>query len=95
MQIEVNGQPAECSEQITLARLLEDMGYGDQRVAVEHNRQIVPSEQHADTRIASGDTLEIVHAIGGGQAVSERDTFTVAGRAFNARYWSAPANTPI
>lgn len=85
MQIEVNGQPAECTEHTTLDRLLDDLGYGEQRVAVEHNGQIVPRESHPQTPIAGGDTLEIVHAIGGGQATSVSDSLTIAGRQFGSR----------
>ncbi|WP_423821552.1 sulfur carrier protein ThiS [Salinisphaera sp. SPP-AMP-43] len=85
MQIEVNGQSTECAESVTLAQLLETLGYGEQRIAVEHNGEIVPNPQHADTMLGAGDRLEIVHAIGGGQATAEADTFTVAGRSFNSR----------
>jgi thiazole synthase len=85
MQIEVNGAPTECAEQTTLARLINDLGYGDQRIAVEHNGQIVPRDRHEQTLIAPGDTLEIVHAIGGGQAVSESDSLTIGGRKFESR----------
>ncbi|AWN16368.1 sulfur carrier protein ThiS [Salinisphaera sp. LB1] len=85
MQIEVNGQSRECAERATLSRLLDDMGYGDQRIAVEHNGEIVPRDRHAETTISPGDRIEIVHAIGGGQATSEADAFTVAGRSFASR----------
>jgi len=85
MQIEVNGQPAECIDNPSLERLLKDLGYGEQRVAVEHNGQIVPKAQFADTAIAAGDTLEVVHAIGGGQATTVSDQLIVAGRAFDSR----------
>ncbi|MES1924649.1 sulfur carrier protein ThiS [Salinisphaera sp. T31B1] len=85
MQIEVNGAPAECAEHATLAQLIVDLGYGDQRIAVEHNGQIVPRDKHPETLIAPGDTLEIVHAIGGGQAVSESDTLRIGERRFESR----------
>ncbi|MBC2730659.1 MAG: sulfur carrier protein ThiS [Thiobacillus sp.] len=35
-------------------------------IAIEKNGEIVPRSQHADTRLASGDRLEIVVAVGGG-----------------------------
>ncbi|WP_348764843.1 sulfur carrier protein ThiS [uncultured Salinisphaera sp.] len=85
MQIEVNGAPTECAEHATLAQLVSDLGYGDQRIAVEHNGQIVPREHYPQTMIGPGDTLEIVHAIGGGQAVAEADSLTIAGRKFESR----------
>lgn len=85
MQIEVNGQPTECSEHITLAQLLNDLGYTDQRIAVEHNGEIVPQARHPQTPITGGDRLEVVHAIGGGQATSVSDQLTIAGRTFSSR----------
>lgn len=85
MQIQVNGQTREYSERITLTQLLTDMGYGEQRIAVEHNGEIVPRDRYSDTSVESGDHVEVVHAIGGGQAMAEPDAFTVAGRTFASR----------
>jgi len=85
MQIEINGAPSECADHATLAQILREMGYADQRIAVEHNGQIVPRDKHDQTVIAPGDTLEIVHAIGGGQARSESDTFKIGERRFESR----------
>lgn len=85
MQIEVNGQPTECAEHATLAQTLHALGYADQRIAVEHNGQIVPRDQHAEVVIGPGDTLEVVHAIGGGQATAVSDRLTIAGRTFGSR----------
>ena len=36
------------------------------KVAVERNEEIVPRSRYAETWLASGDSLEIVHFIGGG-----------------------------
>ena len=36
------------------------------KVAVERNEEIVPRSRYAETWLASGDQLEIVHFIGGG-----------------------------
>lgn len=36
------------------------------KVAVELNEEIVPRSRYAETGLASGDSLEIVHFIGGG-----------------------------
>lgn len=66
MQITLNGQPRGCAPSTTIAQLLEAAGYGERRVAVELNREIVPRSQHASHELADGDQVEIVHAIGGG-----------------------------
>ena len=36
------------------------------RVAVERNGEIVAKSLHAETRLAAGDRIEIVVAVGGG-----------------------------
>ena len=51
---------------LSLASLIEQLGMKQDRVAVELNRNIVPREQWAETGLAEGDQLEIVHFVGGG-----------------------------
>ncbi|GHT92821.1 thiamine biosynthesis protein ThiS [Betaproteobacteria bacterium] len=55
--------PESCAD---LAALVERLGYVGKRIAVEKNGDIVPKSQYAATALASGDTLEIVVAVGGG-----------------------------
>jgi len=50
----------------TVADLLREIGLDTRKVAVERNEEIVPRSTYADTRLAAGDQLEIVHFIGGG-----------------------------
>ncbi|MBR9812266.1 sulfur carrier protein ThiS [bacterium] len=66
MDIEVNGQPRSIDAHTSIADLLAAMGYGDKRVAVEVNRQIITRSAHATHVLQAGDVVEIVHAIGGG-----------------------------
>ena len=66
MQITLNGEPRELAGEQTLLELLTEAGYQGRRVAVEINRRIVPRSLHAEVRVADGDRIEIVHAIGGG-----------------------------
>lgn len=66
MHITLNGSPRDCAPATTVAQLLQEAGYGDRRVAVEVNHQIVPRSQHGSHALADGDQVEIVHAIGGG-----------------------------
>jgi sulfur carrier protein len=66
MHITLNGQPRDCAPGSTVARLLDEAGYGGRRVAVEVNREIVPRSRHGEHLLADGDQVEIVHAIGGG-----------------------------
>jgi sulfur carrier protein len=66
MHITLNGSPRDCAPATTVAQLLEEAGYGQRRVAVEVNHEIVPRSLHASHPLAEGDRVEIVHAIGGG-----------------------------
>ncbi|GAA5237169.1 sulfur carrier protein ThiS [Verticiella sediminum] len=66
MEIQLNGTGRTVPEGSTVAALIESLGYTGKRVAVERNGEIVPRSAHADTRIAPGDTIEIVVAVGGG-----------------------------
>ena len=50
----------------TVSALVDQLGMKSDRVAIELNREIVPREQWAHTRLADGDWLEIVHFVGGG-----------------------------
>ena len=64
--ISLNGQPRQLDNEATVAQLLQQLGYVGKRVAVEQNGEIVPKGRHAQARIAEGDHLEIVVAVGGG-----------------------------
>ena len=66
IQFSVNGQPRRLEPGANLARLLEVLELAGKRVAVEKNGEIVPRSRYADTRLAEGDALEIVVAVGGG-----------------------------
>jgi len=66
MQIVVNGQPHQVEQTCSVADLVQALGHAGRRIAVERNGQIVPRSQHGSTRIAEGDRLEIVVAVGGG-----------------------------
>jgi sulfur carrier protein len=65
MKIVINGQEQTYAP-ITLAQLIEQLGMKQDRVAVELNRDIVPRAKWAETNLAEGDRLEIVHFVGGG-----------------------------
>ncbi|MEW5880826.1 MAG: sulfur carrier protein ThiS [Pseudomonadota bacterium] len=62
----VNGAPQTLAAGATVADLLARMDAAGRRVAVERNGEIVPKSRHGETRLADGDRLEIVIAVGGG-----------------------------
>ena len=51
-----------------LLDLVADLGLKGDRVAIEHNGNIVPRAEWANTGLQDGDRLEIVHFVGGGRA---------------------------
>jgi thiamine biosynthesis protein ThiS len=51
---------------MSVSALLVVLGLDTRKVAVERNEEIVPRSRYAETWLASGDALEIVHFIGGG-----------------------------
>ena len=66
MKVTVNGEARELAPGSTVRALLEALGLGDTLVAVERNREIIPRAQHAIATLNEGDTLEVVHFVGGG-----------------------------
>src|SRR6266511_2728517 len=66
IQLSVNGQVQRFEPGANVARLLEALELSGKRVAVEKNGEIVPRSRYAQTRLADGDALEIVVAVGGG-----------------------------
>ena len=49
---------------VSLAQVIAAMELKGDRIAVEHNGQIVQRARWADTPVASGDRLEVVHFVG-------------------------------
>jgi len=66
MEIIINGAPRRFDAPLTVAQLLDAIGDGQRRVAVEVNLEIVPKTAHATRTLSAGDRVEIVHALGGG-----------------------------
>lgn len=64
--IKLNGESRALAPDTSAADLVEQLGLGGQRIAVEINEEIVPRSRLAETLLADGDQVEIVHAIGGG-----------------------------
>ena len=66
MKLTINGAAQDVPEDLTVRELVVFLGLGDGPVAVEQNREIVPRAEHVTRRVSSGDTIEIVHFVGGG-----------------------------
>ena len=66
MKLQINGESNQFDPPLTLSGLLDQLKLKADRVAVELNRSIVPRDQWVKTSLADGDSLEIVHFVGGG-----------------------------
>jgi len=65
----LNGQPRTfdtLSSSPGLDLLITELGLQGDRVAVEHNGEIVPRSVWSTTALHDGDRLEVVHFVGGG-----------------------------
>lgn len=66
MQITVNGEAREVEEGATLERLVELLALAPERLAVEHNREVVRRADWPRVVLQDGDRVEVVHFVGGG-----------------------------
>jgi len=66
MQVTLNGESRELPDNLTLQDLLQRLQLDADRVAVEHNREIIKRDLWATVTVQAGDQLEIVHLVGGG-----------------------------
>jgi sulfur carrier protein len=66
VSLTVNGSPMRVAPGESVADLLRRLNVASPRVAVERNKEIVPRAEHASTRLAEGDVLEVVELVGGG-----------------------------
>ena len=62
----LNGEERPLEDGRTIADLLSELRLGGRRVAVELNRDIVPTAEYGSRTIREGDTIEIVQFVGGG-----------------------------
>jgi thiamine biosynthesis protein ThiS len=64
--IVVNGEPRSVPGPATLLDLLQHLGLDPRMVVVELNREIVRRPRLGETSLAQGDSVELVHFVGGG-----------------------------
>jgi thiamine biosynthesis protein ThiS len=66
MNLILNGEARAIAGVGHIAELVTALGLDPRKVAVERNLEIVPRSAYAETALAEGDRIEIVHFIGGG-----------------------------
>jgi thiamine biosynthesis protein ThiS len=71
MELVINGQSREfpeLSDTAKISDLIVLLGLKNDRVAIERNGEIVSRPAWPETPVHSGDKLEIVHFVGGGNS---------------------------
>ena len=66
IQIRLNGKAREVSSGLTVRGLLESLELRPGMVVVELNRDILERDSYAAVPVREGDTIELVHFVGGG-----------------------------
>ncbi|MGZ5078132.1 MAG: sulfur carrier protein ThiS [Usitatibacter sp.] len=66
IRIVLNGAPREYPAPLTFSQLIDDLALAGPRLAVERNGEIVPRSRFGEARLADGDRVEVVMAVGGG-----------------------------
>lgn len=66
LEIRVNGERQEVPQAMNVVELLKHLGLRVDRVAIERNMEILPKRDWEATRVAAGDSFEIVQLVGGG-----------------------------
>lgn len=66
IRVHVNGKDREVPSGSSVLGLLEWLDLNPALVVVELNREILERERYGETPVGPGDTLELVHFVGGG-----------------------------
>ena len=67
IEIIVNGKQTKISTTWTIEDLVQDLDLVGNQVAVEFNGQIISRDRWPEQPLGSGDRIEIVHVVGGGE----------------------------
>ena len=66
MEFIFNGKPRETQDSISVQEFLNQLQLDCMQVVVEHNRSIIARQRLDETLLNHGDTLEVIHFVGGG-----------------------------
>ncbi len=66
IRVQLNGRMREIAGGHTVRSLLESLDLHPGMVVVELNRDILERDGYDDVAVAHGDTIELVHFVGGG-----------------------------
>jgi len=65
-QVRINGKDRDVEAGHTVRSLIESLELHPSLVVVELNREILGRDSYGDTPVQAGDSIELVHFVGGG-----------------------------
>jgi thiazole synthase len=83
--------------ELAIPALLVAQGYGDARVAVAVNGEVIPRSHWDEVMVRDGDTVDIVRAVAGGaftSVLSEPDPLVIAGHTLTSRLFLGTGRFP-
>ena len=66
IEVRLNGKARRVAAGLTVGGLLDSLDLKRELVVVELNREILRREQYGEVPVHAGDTVELVHFVGGG-----------------------------
>jgi thiamine biosynthesis protein ThiS len=66
IRVQVNGKQREIARGLTVQGLLEHLELQPGAVVVELNREILERDSYGGVGVSDGDSIELVHFVGGG-----------------------------
>ena len=66
VEVRLNGKLRQIPPRLSVRALLEHLGLQPGLVVVERNREILSRDDYGGVTVEAGDTLELVHFVGGG-----------------------------
>ena len=67
MEVIINGNATEIHQSMSIVDYLTSIGFDKKvSIAVAINGEIIPKEEYSETQLKTGDSMEVVRAIGGG-----------------------------
>ena len=67
MEVRINGKATEIHQSMSIVDYLTSIGFDKKvSIAVAINGEIIPKGEYGETQLKTGDSMEVVRAIGGG-----------------------------
>ena len=67
MEVIINGKATEIHQSMSIVDYLTSIGFDKKvSIAVAINGEIIPKGEYSETQLKTGDSMEVVRAIGGG-----------------------------